>query len=181
MCPRRPTRIRRNARAKYVPLLFWGLMDRQVRRRYRACLYTSRFEVGTPDFKMTCSPASVPGAAAALRSLWPYVAFQSSRRAINLCRCQASGRGAVISSRSRGQRVALVFFMRCCLSRCNPYSKHSYGATCVAMSTLFSKLIAALALSTGASIAPATRAGRSAELPIKLLEPGACYSANTLF
>lgn len=131
MCPRRPTRIRRNARAKYVPLLFWGLMDRQVRRRYRACLYTSRFEVGTPDFKMTCSPASVPGAAAALRSLWPYVAFQSSRRAINLCRCQASGRGAVISSRSRGQRVALVFFMRCCLSRCNPYSKHSCGATCV--------------------------------------------------
>lgn len=40
MCPRRPTRIRRNARAKYVPLLFWGLMDRQVRRTRHASKYS---------------------------------------------------------------------------------------------------------------------------------------------
>ena len=39
--------------------------------------------------------------------------------------------------------------------------------------SLLSKLLAALALSASAAIA--------AELPIKLLEPGACYSANTLF
>ena len=49
------------------------------------------------------------------------------------------------------------------------------------MSTLFSKLIAALALSTSAAIAPTTRVEQSVELPIKLLRPGACYSANTLF